>query len=121
MIFGQATHISGDPPFVKAQKRADGGIEWRTATSASVSISALPQRTDGRRLAKQYRYDQEYLVMSRRPGQEKTFYRAIPAGSPVDAVPRGQPFRMMRRCLVAKCFNGNDGDEEKPRKTSKCA
>jgi hypothetical protein len=26
-----------------------------------------------------------------------------------------------RRCLVAKCFNGNNGDEEKPRKTSKCA
>jgi hypothetical protein len=25
------------------------------------------------------------------------------------------------RCLVAKCFNGNNGDEEKPRKTSKCA
>src|ERR1700736_722697 len=57
----------------------------------------LPQRTDGRRLAKQYRYDQEYHVMSRRPGQEKTFYRAIPAGSPVDAVPHGQPFRMMLR------------------------
>jgi hypothetical protein len=25
------------------------------------------------------------------------------------------------RCLVAKCFNGNNGDAEKPRKTSKCA
>src|SRR5260221_8774794 len=23
------------------------------------------------------------------------------------------------RCLAAKCFNGNNGDEEKPRKTSK--
>src|SRR3984893_6655214 len=81
----------------------------------------LPQRTDGRRLAKQHRYDQEYHVMSRRPAQEKTLYRAIPAGSPVDAVPRGQPFRMMlRRCLVAKCFNGNNGGQKKPRTTSKC-
>jgi|SRR3981081_1168278 hypothetical protein len=55
------------------------------------------------------------------PGQGKAFYRAIPAGSPLDAVPRGQAFRMMRRCLVAKCFNGNNGDEEKPRTTLKCA
>jgi len=35
--------------------------------------------------------------------------------------PRGQAFRMMRYRLVAKCFNGNNGDEEKPRTTSKCA
>ena len=55
------------------------------------------------------------------PGQGKAFYRAIPAGSPLYAVPRGQAFRMMRRCLVAKCFNGNNGDEEKPRTTLKCA
>ncbi len=60
-------------------------------------------------------------AISCRPGQEKAFYRAIPAGSPFDAVPRGQAFRMMRRCLVAKCFNGNNGDEEKPRATLKCA
>jgi hypothetical protein len=33
-----------------------------------------------------------HLGVSRRPGQEKAFYRAIPAGSPVDAVPRGQHF-----------------------------
>jgi hypothetical protein len=29
--------------------------------------------------------------------------------------------RMMRRGLVAKCFNGNNGDEKKPRTSSKCA
>jgi hypothetical protein len=28
---------------------------------------------------------------------------------------------MMRRGLVAKCFNGNNGDEKKPRTSSKCA
>jgi len=36
MIFGPATHISGDAPFVKAKNPADRVIEWRTAaTSAS--------------------------------------------------------------------------------------
>jgi hypothetical protein len=41
--------------------------------------------------------------------------------SPVDAVPRGLAFRMTQRCLVANCFNGNNGDEEKPRTTFKWA
>jgi len=26
-----------------------------------------------------------------------------------------------KRCLVAKCFNGNNGGEEKPKKPPKCA
>src|SRR5260370_36581149 len=44
MIFGQATHISGDPRFVKAQQRADGGLEWRRATSASGPISDIASK-----------------------------------------------------------------------------
>jgi hypothetical protein len=39
------------------------------------------------------------------------------AGHGESRVPRGRVFRMMRRCLVAKCFNGNNSDEEKPRTT----
>jgi hypothetical protein len=42
-------------------------------------------------------------VMSRRPGQEKAFYRAIPAGSPVDAAPRGQAFLCARQQIRIDC------------------
>jgi hypothetical protein len=53
-------------------------------------------------------------VMSRRPGWEKALYRGIPAGFSGRWDPAW-------RCLTVKCFNGNNCDEEKPRKTSKYA
>jgi hypothetical protein len=75
--------------------------EWFWRPAAIANYSAV--RFSGARVRREFA-----------PGQEKAFYRAILAGSPVDAVPRRQAFRMMRRCLVAKCYNRNNGDEEKP-------